>query len=56
MSRAKVAADAEKGKSKEFLDKAAKDKGAVKTPSGLVYKELKAQVLGTAPAEEPVAS
>lgn len=27
--------------SKEFLEKAAKEKGAVKTPSGLVYKSLK---------------
>lgn len=27
--------------SKEFIEKAAKEKGAVKTPSGLVYKSLK---------------
>ncbi len=41
-ARASAQADAEKGKSKGFLDKAASEKGAVKTPSGLVYTELKA--------------
>ena len=35
--------------SKEFLDKAAKEKGAVKTPSGLVYKSLK-EGSGASPA------
>ncbi len=35
-------AEAEKGKSKEFLDKAAKEKGAQASPSGLIYQELKA--------------
>lgn len=32
----------EKEKAKAYLDKAAKEKGVVKTPSGLLYKELKA--------------
>ncbi len=35
-------AEAEKGKSKEFLDKAAKEKGAQKTASGLIYSDIKA--------------
>lgn len=44
-------AEAEKGKAKEFLETAAKEQGAVKTESGLVYKELTA---GT--GESPKAS
>ncbi len=36
-ARIKIAADKEKAKSKEFLEKAAKEKGAVKTDSGLIY-------------------
>ncbi|MBZ4420550.1 FKBP-type peptidyl-prolyl cis-trans isomerase [Myxococcus sp. RHSTA-1-4] len=35
-------AEAEKAKAKEFLEQAAKEPGAVKTESGLVYKELTA--------------
>ncbi len=35
-------AEAEKGKAKQFLETAAKESGAVKTESGLVYKELTA--------------
>ncbi len=40
-------AEAEKEKAKKFLEEAAKESGAVKTESGLVYKELTA---GTGPA------
>jgi FKBP-type peptidyl-prolyl cis-trans isomerase FkpA len=36
-SRMKVAADKNKAKAKEFTDKAAKEKGAQTSPSGLVY-------------------
>ena len=36
-ARIKIAADKEKVKSKEFLEKAATEKGAVKTDSGLIY-------------------
>jgi FKBP-type peptidyl-prolyl cis-trans isomerase FkpA len=36
-ARMKVSAEKNKEKSKEFLDKAAKEKGAQKLPSGLVY-------------------
>ena len=38
-ARMKVAGEAEKKKGTEFLDKAAKEKGAKKTESGLVYQE-----------------
>lgn len=41
-ARIKIAADKEKAKSKEFLENAAKEKGAVKTDSGLVYIPLTA--------------
>jgi FKBP-type peptidyl-prolyl cis-trans isomerase len=37
----KVSADKQKEKSKEFLEKAAKEKGAEKTASGLIYLPLK---------------
>jgi FKBP-type peptidyl-prolyl cis-trans isomerase FkpA len=36
-ARIKIAADKEKTKSKEFLENAAKEKGAQKTDSGLIY-------------------
>jgi FKBP-type peptidyl-prolyl cis-trans isomerase len=36
-ARMKVAADKNKAKAKEYLDKAAKEKGAQTSPSGLVY-------------------
>ncbi len=39
-SRMQVAAEAEKKVSKAFLDKAATEKGAKKTESGLIYKEI----------------
>jgi len=45
-ARASAAAADEKKAGAEFLTKAAAEKGAVKTPSGLVYTELKA---GTGP-------
>jgi len=41
-SRAGKVAEAEKQKGKSYADKAATETGAVKSPSGLVYKELKA--------------
>jgi FKBP-type peptidyl-prolyl cis-trans isomerase FkpA len=41
-ARASVAAAGEKKAGAEFLAKAEKDKGAVKTKSGLIYEELKA--------------
>jgi FKBP-type peptidyl-prolyl cis-trans isomerase FkpA/FKBP-type peptidyl-prolyl cis-trans isomerase FklB len=40
-SRAAVAAAGEKKAGQAFLDKAEKEKGAVKTKSGLIYQELK---------------
>src|SRR3990172_5603903 len=40
-ARMKVSAEKEKVKSKEFLEKAAKEKGAQKTASGLIYLPLK---------------
>lgn len=40
--RMKMAADAEKAKGAAYLESAAKEAGAVQTPSGLVYKELTA--------------
>jgi FKBP-type peptidyl-prolyl cis-trans isomerase len=46
-ARSSAKADAEKEKSKGFLDKAASEKGAVKTASGLVFTELKP---GTGPS------
>ena len=39
--RAKATADKEKEASREFLEKAASQKGAVKTESGLIYEEIK---------------
>jgi FKBP-type peptidyl-prolyl cis-trans isomerase FkpA len=39
-ARMKVAGEAEKKKGAEFLEKAAKEKGAKKTESGLIYQEL----------------
>jgi FKBP-type peptidyl-prolyl cis-trans isomerase len=41
-ARMKVAAEGEKKKGTEFLEKAAKEKGAKKTESGLVYQEMTA--------------
>ena len=46
-SRAVRAAEQEKAKSKAYLDKAAAEPGAVRAPSGLVYRELAA---GTGPS------
>lgn len=48
-SRAEEAAKAEKEASKDFLAKAAAEKGAVKTDSGLIYVETKAGT-GKSPA------
>ena len=45
--RMSVAAEAEKKAGQSFLDKAAAEPGAVKKPSGLVYKEINA---GTGPS------
>ncbi len=39
-ARMKVAGEAEKKKGAEFLEKAAKEKGAKKTESGLIYQEI----------------
>jgi FKBP-type peptidyl-prolyl cis-trans isomerase FkpA len=41
-TRVKVAAEKEKARSKEFLENAAKEKGAQKTDSGLIYTPIKA--------------
>ena len=41
-TRIKTASDKEKAKSKEFLENAAKEKGAQKTNSGLIYIPIKA--------------
>jgi FKBP-type peptidyl-prolyl cis-trans isomerases 1 len=41
-ARVKIAAEKEKAKSKEFLENAAKEKGAQKTDSGLIYMQVKA--------------
>ncbi|HSP78641.1 MAG TPA: FKBP-type peptidyl-prolyl cis-trans isomerase [Myxococcaceae bacterium] len=41
-TRATARAEKEKEKSKVFLEKAAKEEGAVRTESGLIYKELQA--------------
>jgi FKBP-type peptidyl-prolyl cis-trans isomerases 1 len=41
-ARVKIAAEKEKAKSKEFLEKAAKEKGAQKTDSELIYIPIKA--------------
>ena len=49
-ARMKVTAEKQKEKSKEFLEKAAKEKGAQKTPSGLVYVPLK-EGTGASPKE-----
>ncbi len=49
-SRLKVAAEKQKEKSKEFLEKAAKEKGAQKMPSGLVYIPIK-EGTGASPKE-----
>jgi FKBP-type peptidyl-prolyl cis-trans isomerase FkpA len=40
-ARMKVAAEKQKEKSKDFLEKAAKEKGAQKTASGLIYVPIK---------------
>ena len=48
-SRLAVAADKEKVRGTEFLKKAAAEPGAVKTTSGMVYRELKAGA-GASPA------
>ena len=40
-ARMKVAADKEKSRSNEFLEKAAKEKGAEKSASGLIYTSIK---------------
>ncbi len=45
--RSAAKAEAEKAKMKPFLDKAAAEKGAVKTESGMIYKDLKE---GTGPS------
>lgn len=42
MSRVSAKASGEKEKGKAFLEQAAKEEGAQKTPSGIVYKELQA--------------
>jgi FKBP-type peptidyl-prolyl cis-trans isomerase FkpA len=39
-ARIKVAAEGEKKKGAEFIEKAAKEKGAKKTESGLIYQEI----------------
>jgi FKBP-type peptidyl-prolyl cis-trans isomerase len=39
-ARMKIAGEAEKKKGQEFLEKAAKEKGAKKTESGLIYEEM----------------
>lgn len=49
-ARAKARADEEKKKSQAFLDKAAKEEGAQKLPSGLIYTELQA---GTGESPKP---
>jgi FKBP-type peptidyl-prolyl cis-trans isomerase FkpA/FKBP-type peptidyl-prolyl cis-trans isomerase FklB len=49
-ARAKVAAETEKKAAQPFLDKAAAEKGAKKTPSGAIYVEEKA---GTGDAPKP---
>ena len=41
-TRMKASAEKEKAKSKEFLENAAKEKGAQKTDSGLIYMPIKA--------------
>ena len=41
-TRLKSSAEKEKAKSKDYLDNAAKEKGAVKTDSGLIYIPIKA--------------
>ncbi|HXQ21129.1 MAG TPA: FKBP-type peptidyl-prolyl cis-trans isomerase [Candidatus Acidoferrales bacterium] len=41
-ARAAAAAETEKKAAKPFLDKAAAEKGAVKTASGMIYQEIKA--------------
>ncbi|MGQ0508390.1 MAG: FKBP-type peptidyl-prolyl cis-trans isomerase [Myxococcaceae bacterium] len=41
-TRGSAKADAEKTKSNAFLEKAAREKGAQKLPSGLIYEEIKA--------------
>jgi len=41
MQRQAVKAEIEKKRSQPFMDEAAKEKGAVKTASGLIYREIK---------------
>ena len=53
-SRAGKAAEEEKKKSKDFLAKAAAEKGATKTDSGLVYQEIKKGDGGTPKATDKV--
>ena len=53
-ARSAEAAAGEKKAGEEFLKKAASEKGAVKTPSGLVYTELKAGTGAQAAATDKV--
>jgi FKBP-type peptidyl-prolyl cis-trans isomerase FkpA len=53
MSRSAVKATAEKEKGKAFEDKAAQEKGAVRTESGLIYQETKAGT-GASPGAEDI--
>jgi FKBP-type peptidyl-prolyl cis-trans isomerase len=52
--RATQAAAAEKKSSQAFLDKAAAEEGAVKKPSGLIYKEIKAGTGGGPKATDKI--
>jgi FKBP-type peptidyl-prolyl cis-trans isomerase FkpA len=49
-ARMKVTAEKQKERSKDFLEKAAKQKGAQKTPSGLIYQSIK-EGAGASPKE-----
>lgn len=53
-SRSAKKAAAEKNKAQAFLEKAAKEKGAVKTPSGLVFIPIKAGTGASPKAEDKV--
>lgn len=48
--RSSANADKEKVAGREFIDKAAKEQGAQKLPSGVIYKQLKA---GSGPSPQP---
>lgn len=48
--RSSANADKEKVAGREFMDKAAKEQGAQKLPSGVIYKQLKA---GSGPSPQP---